>query len=40
LRNELQDAWFTHHSKLIQGPIHEILMPNDHSILERIKFTK
>jgi hypothetical protein len=39
-RDELQNIWFAHHSKLIQGPIHEILMPNDPSILERIKFTK
>ena len=39
-RDELQNIWFAHHSKLIQGPIQEILMPNDPSILERIKFTK
>jgi hypothetical protein len=40
LRDELQNAWFAHYSKLIHGPVHEILMPNEQSVLEQIKLTK
>jgi hypothetical protein len=40
LRETLKNSWFDHHSKLVPGPFHEILMPNDPTLLEQIKFTK